>query len=193
MKVRAPSLAPLLRSNAQGDILALLLLNPDGEFSLSDIAREVGALPATVHREVERLVVSGTLTDRTIGRSRMIRANTGHELYRPLAEIIMATYGPRAVLPGLFEGVDGVESAFLFGSWAARYHGESGPPPRDIDVAVVGNPTRAALADVARQAEQMMRREVNIARIAPVDWADSSTPFVATLKSRPRVALVGNE
>ena len=58
MKVAPSALAPLFRSNAQGDLLALLLLNPEDEFSLSEIGREIGALPATVHREAGRLVQS---------------------------------------------------------------------------------------------------------------------------------------
>ncbi len=41
----------------------------------------------------------------------------------------------------------GVQEAFVFGSWAARYMGEPGAAPRDIDVVVIGD---APLATVRR-------------------------------------------
>ncbi|MGV8883654.1 MAG: hypothetical protein ACOH19_16020 [Rhodoglobus sp.] len=189
MKVAAPSLTPFLRSNAQGDILALLLLNPDEEFTLSDIAREVGALPATVHREVERLVASTTFLDRPVGRARLLRANPEYELAAPLTEIIMMTFGPRAVLPPLLNALEGIREAHIYGSWAARYSGESGPPPRDIDVVVIGSASRSALAEFARHAGTMLRREVNVTRVAPAEWDAADSPFLKTLKSRPLVAL----
>lgn len=189
MKVAAPALTPFLRSNAQGDILALVLLNPDEEFTLSDIAREVGALPATVHREVERLVASATFLDRTVGRARLVRANPDYELAAPLTEIIMATYGPRAVLPPLLDKLDGIRDAYVYGSWAARYAGKSGPPPRDIDVVIVGSASRSALAEFARQAGDMLRREVNVTRVSPTEWDAADTPFLKTLTSRPLMKL----
>jgi hypothetical protein len=189
MKVAAPSLTPFLRSNAQGDILALVLLNPDEEFTLSDIAREVDALPATVHREVERLVASTTFLDRTVGRSRLIRANPEYELAAPLTEIIIMTYGPRAILPSLLSPLEGIREARIYGSWAARYSGESGPPPRDIDVVVIGSASRSALAEFARQAGAMLRREVNVTRVAPAEWDAADSSFLKTLMSRPLVKL----
>jgi hypothetical protein len=38
----APSLLPILRSQQQGEILALLFLEPDLELSLTEIAARVG-------------------------------------------------------------------------------------------------------------------------------------------------------
>jgi hypothetical protein len=35
------------------------------------------------------------------------------------------------------EGVEGIEKAYLFGSWAARYAGEAGRAPADLDVLVI--------------------------------------------------------
>lgn len=68
-------------------------MNEDQEFSLADITRRVNALPATVHREVQRLVESGVVLDRVVGRSRLIRTNVEHEFPRPLSP-------PRPQRPG---------------------------------------------------------------------------------------------
>ena len=189
MKTPAPTLSPILRSNAQGDLLAVLFLNPDDEFSLSDLVRRVGALPATVHREIQRLVDSDILTDRMVGRSRLVRVNAQHSLHAPLRELLLLTYGPKVHLEAMVADLPGVEEAYIYGSWAARYGGESGPTPRDVDVLVVGSTARHALNSMAREAELALHREVNVTRVSPEEWQQAQTPFVATLKSRPLVAI----
>jgi len=45
----APSLLPILRSQQQGEILALLLGNPDLELSLTDIAARTGTPHPSAH------------------------------------------------------------------------------------------------------------------------------------------------
>ncbi len=189
MKATVPALSPLLRSNAQGDILALLFMNEGEEYSLADISRRVGALPATVHREVERLVASEILVDRMVGRSRLVRANRDDRMYLPLYELLLLSYGPKAVLQPLLATVEGVDKAFIYGSWAARYSGQLGAPPQDVDVLVVGAASRQSLDATARAAQLRLRREVNVSRVSSADWVTSTQPFLATVRSRPLVEL----
>jgi DNA-binding transcriptional ArsR family regulator len=184
-----PVLSPLLRSDAQGELLALLFLRSDEEFSLSEIARRVALSVPAVHAEVGRLQSSGLLLERRLGQARLVRANPEHVLVRPLTELLELTYGPVAVLPQVLAGLDGVREAFVYGSWAARRLGEPGPAPRDLDVVVIGSPTRAQLADASLVAGRRLHREVNITRIAPAVWDAGDDPFVRTLTSRPLVRL----
>ena len=184
-----PVLSPLLRSDAQGELLALLFLLPGEEFSLSEIARRVGVSLPTVHSEVGRLVAAGLLVERRLGQARLVRANAEHVLARPLTELLELTYGPVAVLPEVLAGLDDVREAYVYGSWAARRLGEQGPAPRDLDVVVIGSPTRAQLAEASLVAGRRLHREVNITRIAPAVWDAGDDPFVRTLTSRPLVRL----
>lgn len=189
MKATVPALSPILRSNAQGDILALLFMNEGEEYSLADISRRVGALPATVHREVERLVASRILTDRSVGRARLVRANREDRMYLPLYDIVQLSYGPKAVLEPLLSDAPGLERAFIYGSWAARYRGEVGAPPQDVDVLVVGATPCEHLDSIARETQLRLRREVNMSRVTPEEWASATQPFIATVRSRPLVEL----
>jgi len=100
-----PVLAPLLRSDAQGELLALLFLHPDQECSLSEVARQVGASLPTAHAEVGRLVAAGLLGERRLGQARLVRASTDHVLARPLTELLELTYGSAAVLPDVLAGL----------------------------------------------------------------------------------------
>jgi DNA-binding transcriptional ArsR family regulator len=183
-------LAPLLRSDAQGELLALLLLHPEAEYTLTEIARRIGVSLPTVHAEVARLVVAGLVTDRRVGQARLVRAATGHVLFRPLVELLELTYGPTAVLPDVLAGVAGVREAYVYGSWAARRLGEPGDSPRDLDVVVVGSTPRDVLVELGERAGRRLHREVNITRVSPEVWDAGDDPFVRTLKLRPLVPLM---
>ncbi len=189
MKPRVPVLAPLLRSDAQGELLALLLLHPDQEYTLSQIARRVGVSLPTVHAEVGRLVVAGIIVDRRLGQARLVQANPHHVLNPSLTELLELTYGPAAVLPDVLAGLRGVREAYIYGSWAARRAGEPGQAPGDLDVVVVGTTARDTLIDVAVRAGRRLHRAVNVASVAPAVWDASEDLFVKTLKMRPLVRI----
>lgn len=184
-----PALLPLLRSRVQGDLLALTYLNPDQEYSVTEVAERIGASVKTVHHEVVRLVESGFLTARKAGTSRLVRSVSDSLLTRPLTDLLAVTYGPLPVLTDALGGIHGVRHAFIYGSWAARYAGETGPVPGDVDVLVVGDADLDALQERARVAESVLMREVNIQRVREHVWEAGADPFTATVRSRPMVAL----
>ena len=64
-------------------MLAWLFLHPDDEYTLTDLAKRLGVPLTTLQREAQRLVVAGILPDRTIGRSRLLRANLSPTGRRP--------------------------------------------------------------------------------------------------------------
>src|ERR1700678_2568162 len=125
------------------------------------MAKLVGFSQATVSREADRLLDGGLIEERRVGRSRLIRAAANTILTRPLTDLLAATFGPIPVLTEPLAGVVGVTEAYIYGSWAARYAGEAGPLPRDIDVLVVGDADPDDVYDAARAAETRLGREVN--------------------------------
>jgi DNA-binding transcriptional ArsR family regulator len=189
VKSAVPVLAPLLRSDAQGELLALLFLHPEDEYSLSEIARLVRVSLPTIHAEVGRLAAAGLVLERRLAQARLVRANADQVLARPLTELLELTYGPTAVLPDILAGLPGARAAYIYGSWAARRLGEPGPAPRDIDVVVVGTTSRAVLAEAAEQATHRLHREVNLTKVSPATWDTGRDPFVKTLTSRPLVPV----
>jgi predicted nucleotidyltransferase len=183
-------LTPFLRSDAQGAVLAETMLDPTTELTISEIARRAGVLPAVAHREVSRLVDADVLRDRRQGNNRLIRANTEHPLWQPMSQIVVETYGPAPLLRDLLVEVPGIREAYIYGSWASRRVGQPGSPPRDIDVLVVGDPSRTDLLDVADAAQQRLHTEVNIRTVRPEEWATRDQPFLMTVASRPLITLV---
>lgn len=151
---------------------------------MTELAHRLGVSQSTVSREVDRLTEAGLVRDGRRGNLRLLRANVDNPLARPLGELLALTYGPAAVLGELLGTVRGVDEAYVYGSWAARYAGEPGPPPRDIDVLVVGTADEDDLADAARVAEGRLGREVNIHRVSAQAWRAGDDPFLASVRSR---------
>src|SRR6185369_7191709 len=143
-------LLPILRSPLLGELLAWLFLHPEVNCSVTELARQFKVSPATVSREVSHLSVAGLVHEERRGNMRLVKADLSNPLAGPLTELLTLTYGPAAVLADLLPQVDGVDEAYIYGSWAARYAGVAGPPPRDVDVLVVGEADDEDLADAAR-------------------------------------------
>ncbi|MDR2566691.1 MAG: winged helix-turn-helix domain-containing protein [Bifidobacteriaceae bacterium] len=191
MRTAAPALLPFLRSDVQGGILAATYLSPEREFSVTELAAQLGASVKAVAKEVDRLVRSGLLADRRHGNMRLVRRGEAGVLTAPLTELMAVTYGPVPVLQEILSGVAGVDQAWVYGSWAARRRGELGPIPDDVDVIAVGRAGLDELDRAATAASDRLRREVNIRRVSPERWndPDPEDPFLKTVKERPMTAL----
>lgn len=184
-------LLPLLRTQTQGEMLAWLFLHPETEYSTTDLARLVGVSQSTVSRDATALAKAGLLSERRHGRLRLLRAAGDTAVTRPLTDLLAVTYGPLPVLSRALSALDGVEEAYVYGSWAARYQGEPGAVPRDVDVLIVGEADEDELYEMARRAQTTLGREVNVRRVTSRQWADEhgDDPFLATVRNRPLVRL----
>src|SRR5688572_22769849 len=163
-------LLPLLRSALVGELLGWLYLRPDESFSVTELAGRFGYSQSSVSREADRLVEAGLIRAVRRGNLRLLQADLDHPLAQPLTDLLALTYGPVAVLSRVLGEVGGVDEAYIYGSWAARYHGEQGPPPRDLDVVVIGEVDDDDIFDAARAAERQLGREVNVHRVAATAW-----------------------
>ncbi|WP_020576133.1 hypothetical protein [Actinopolymorpha alba] len=188
MQSQGPPLLPLLRSRLQAELLTLILLNPAQEWTLTELARIVGTSVATAQREVARAEQAGVVTSRRLGNVRLVRA-ADSPLTEPLTELLVRSFGPLHVIAGELADVDDIEAIYLFGSWAARYAGEQGRAPNDIDVLVIGRPDRDELDDAGQRAARRLGREVNMTIRSPQWWRDSNDAFHRQIATRPLVQV----
>lgn len=122
----APLLLPVLRSRGQAEMLCAILSNPKREWTLAELAKVSGQSLPTVQREVQRAEMAELVKSRRVGRSRLVSGGA----------------------------LSGVEKLFIFGSWAARFEGDRGFPPNDIDVLIIGNPDVGAVAEVSQKSDR---------------------------------------
>ena len=188
--MRSPSLLPILRSQQQASILALVLGDPEAELSLTVIAERTGAPLSSVHREISRAEVAGIVTSRKLGNIRMVRANTASPYYPGLADVLTRAFGVPAILAEELRSIGGIDAAYVFGSWAARHAGHPGVRPvGDIDLLVLGSPEREALYEALHRAEQHLGREVQVTIRDPGWHEEGDGSFHATVTSRPILRL----
>lgn len=189
MKTKAPPLLPFFRSETQARILAALFLREDA-MSLSDLSKFTKSALPTVHHEVERLEEAGVITSERIGNVRLVRPNPRLGYAEDLRSLLLKTYGPVAVLIGLLDDVEGIQEAYIFGSWARRYEGETGRLPGDIDLLVVGTPDPEDVYEVCRKAEERLGNAVNPSILTKAEWTKPKSLLVESVKKGPRVQLL---
>lgn len=189
MKPEKAALSPILRSDTQGMILAQLFMNPGDDFSISELARQANTSAPTAMREVERLLESQLVIQRTVGRARLIQVNTKHELHDAIRKIVAFSYGPAAVLPAALYGIEGLEQAFLYGNYAAHLKKELASDSPEIDLLLVGYVNRIEASNAAKRVEGYLDRSVNVKFVGSQEWASSASDFVTSVKKQALFTL----
>ena len=185
-----PSLLPIFRSRQQAELLALVLGDPAIEHSLVELAERTGIPYASVHREVERARAAGLLTSRLVGRTRLVRADALSPYFDGLSDILVKAFGVPWVIGQALDTIVGIDAAYIYGSWAARFSGEEGDRPvGDVDLLVLGVPDRDAVYAAASETERRLGRPVQVT-IRSTNWlTEGSGSFHDTVVGRPMVPV----
>lgn len=170
-------------------ILAALFTGSETELSIGDLAHRTAVAQATVSREVARLAEHGLVATRMVGRTKLVAPNWGLSWSSELRSILMKTVGVLGLLADALIRVDGIEEAFVFGSWAARYVGNPGGAPRDVDVVVVGDAEYGDVRKACAKVERELGIEVNAVVVEPVRWKARKDAFVRDVRSKPLVPV----
>ena len=109
-----------------------------------------------------------------------------------MRQLLVMSFGVPERLASALSNVSGVQSAYIFGSWAARYLDVSGlRPVGDIDLLVLGDPDRDVVYNKITEVEPELGHPIQVT-FRPGDWLESGTDsFHDTVVSRPLVQIVG--
>jgi DNA-binding transcriptional ArsR family regulator len=189
VKTDAPPLLPIFRSDGQARLLAHLYLRPERATTLSALARELDLSHTTLSREADKLERAGLIRSERVGNQRRLHPNEESVYFPALRDLLLRAFGPVPLMERALRRTDGVEKAFLYGSWAARYLGEAGDAPNDLDLLVVGSPQRSALARVARDLEHQLGYEINPTVVPAEEWEAKKSGFLQSVARGPLVEL----
>jgi len=183
------SLLPILRSRGQAEILCAVLANPNREWTLGELAKVSGQSLPTVQREVERAELAALVESRRMGRQRLVKAGPS-QIAIMLATLLLWSYGPKFVIAEEFAGIKGIDRLFIFGSWAARYHGVDGYPPQDLDILVIGDANLSDVFRAAHAASNKLQLEVNPKLFSHTWWENKTgSGFRMEIERRPIVEI----
>src|SRR5207248_1624912 len=146
-----------LRSKARQRLLAYYFTNPMARLHLRDLAERLSIDPSNLSKELGRLEREGLFRSEVSGRQKYFQLNREYPLFDEVRGIVAKTIGAIPLIAQAFRKIEGVEEAFLYGSFARNQQDAAS----DIDVLVVGKPPDEALAEVARKLERQLGREIN--------------------------------
>ncbi len=188
-------IARLLFGGVRRQVLSLVMGRPDERFYLREIVRVVGAGSGAVQRELAQLVEAELLCREVSGRQVYFSANRESLIYEELRAIVEKTAGVADVLRTCMAPLQRtarIEVAFVYGSVARGAQRSKS----DVDVMVIGDVTMAQVVPTLRDAERVLRREVNATVFPRDEWrAKVANPsaFLRRVLDAPRIFITGGE
>lgn len=187
----ASPLASLLFKDYRRRVLGLLLLHPDKQYHVREIARLTGTVAGTLHKELARLAEEGVLVKEASGNQLQYRANRACPVFKELASILRKTSGLVDVLAdALAPLIEKVTVAFVYGS-VARGKETSGS---DIDVLLIGDLEFSEVVAALYPAQEVLGREINPKVYSKKEWRQmlkKKDAFIKELMADPKLFIIG--
>jgi predicted nucleotidyltransferase len=111
----------------------------------------------------------------------LVAANQASPYFPELAGLLLKALGPKEVLADELATIHGIDEAYIFGSWARRYDGQAGDPPRDVDVVVIGEPDVDEVYAACQRTARTIGQEVNPVVLTPNEWKHKRSGFLRQL------------
>ncbi|MEA1888237.1 MAG: nucleotidyltransferase domain-containing protein [Pseudomonadota bacterium] len=172
------TLPELLFKDYRRRVLNLLLLHPDKQYHVREIARLTGTVAGTLHKELARLAKAGVLVKEAVGNQVQYRANTECPIYKELRRILEKLAGSvkednksgQMKMSDIIEKYrsqilllakeNGVRNVRVFGSMARN---ESGPDSDlDLLVDIEKGQSGLALGGFLYDVSELVHRKVDV-------------------------------
>jgi predicted nucleotidyltransferase len=146
-----------LRSIARQRLLAFYFTNPTARHHLRDLAVRLGIDPSNLSKELARLEREGLFRWEISGRQKYFQLNREYPLFQEVRSIVAKTIGAVPLIAQSLKKIDGIEEAYLYGSFARNQQDAAS----DIDVLIIGAPRAQVLAGAVHKLERQLGREIN--------------------------------
>ena len=169
--------------------LSLLLLHPDTDYHVRELARLTGTAPGTLHKELAKLAATGLLLRKTQGNQVRYQANQQCPVFPELAGLLRKTTGAAEILATALEPL-APPLALIFGSVASGTETASS----DIDLLVIGDIGFADVVRATHPAQAELGRDINPVVYSANEFkrrVDEQDPFVLDLLANPKIFLTG--
>jgi len=155
-----------LRSKLRRKLFVHFFTNPEANHYGRELARLLDVDPKNLSSELARLETEGLFASEVRGQQKYFRLNRNHPLYEEFRRIVFKTIGVVGQLRSTLAHMQGVEEAYLYGSFARNQEDAES----DIDVLIVGEPNAEKLEEVIRKLERQLGREINYTLMGPKEF-----------------------
>ena len=179
-----------MRSKARQKLLAYYFTNPTTRHHLRDLAERLSVDPSNLSKELSRLEREGLFRSEVNGRQKYFQLNREYPLFNEVRSIIAKTIGAVPLLAESLKKIEGVEEAYLYGSFARNQQDAAS----DVDVLVIGKPKSETLAETVQKLERQLGREINYTVLTRKELESRrgrKDPFLENVWHTKRVLLVG--
>ena len=182
----------LFSSKLRIKLLDAFLSLPDARFYIRELERKINEEAKNVSRELKNLEALGLLISEKQGNLKYYSVNENFFLYPELKAIIFKTTGVQGLLKEALERLKGIETAFIYGSYAAGMESER----NDIDIMIIGKPDLSDLNEVISDLEEKLNREINYMCFDQEELKErrkTGDAFIKDVLSGEKIMLKGSE
>jgi predicted nucleotidyltransferase len=180
-----------LRSELRRRLLAYFLANRAARIHVRALARVLQVDSTNLSRELASLEREGLFRSEISGRHLYYSLNPDYPYLKPVLSMLQRTVGLVPLLRTRLRRVEGIEQAYLYGSFAKG----QADAHSDIDILVLGKPNAAQLAMQVAAAEKILQREIGYTVFKPEELKrklDQNDPFVSDVWNGGRTELISN-
>ena len=178
-----------LRSELRRKLLTFFYVNRSARVYVRQLAGELQVDSTNLSRELARLEREGLLHSEVEGRQRYYSVDRNYPYLKPLFAMLQGSIGVQPTLKSAVEAVPGIQSAWLYGSFAKNEVDATS----DIDLLIVGLPDQHLLASRIRATEKLLRREINYTVFTPQELDGrlaAGDAFLNDIWNGKRIAVV---
>ncbi len=171
-------------------MLALLLLQPERNWTLHELVEALGSPQSSVHRELGRAEAAGIVRRDRAGRPHRFSAAVDDAFYEPLASLLRRSVGVEEQLRESLDRPD-VRAAVIYGSWVAGTR----RPDSDVDVLVVGDADLRELRRLVRPIGKSAGRTIDLTVLPESEFRrllSERSSFARRVLEGPVTSLIGD-
>jgi len=180
----------IFKSKTRAALFRLYFTHPDAQYYLRELERILSRPVAMIRKELRLLEKEGLFVSSRKGNLVFYSLNKSYPLFEELKSIVLKTIGVVGLLKEIMSKIKGVETSFIYGSYA-RSEEQAGS---DIDLFIIGEVNEDILVQELKKAENLLRREINYVIFRRAEYKarkKKGDPFIKEILKGPKVFLVG--
>ena len=182
----------LFGSKTRVTLLSKLMMNPDKQFYLRELSRDLKIPYSMLYKEEKTLVSLGILSEEKRGNVTFVYVNKKVPYFTELKSLITKTVGLGDVVKTALLGLKGIRFALIFGSFARGEESVSS----DVDLLIIGNLDEEKILKAVSQAEVEVAREINYILWSEQEFKKrirSRNHLLVEIASNPIIIIIGEE
>jgi predicted nucleotidyltransferase len=182
----------IFNSKARRALFLLYFTNTENAYYLRELERMLNMPVSIIRKELMRLEADRIFLSEKRGNLLYYLLNKDYSLFEELKSIVRKTIGVEALLKNAVSEIQGIKTAFIYGSFAAGQEKAAS----DIDFLVIGRVNEDELAMKISALERSIKREINYTLFSREEFKKKrkeKDSFITDILVNKKIMLKGQE